>query len=74
MWKALDLPKFPTKLSLKGSGAIYYKKSMLQRQSLTKYLRLTVALVSIFQELFARIDEIFFLPEMLATRMSFYEV
>ena len=58
-------------------------KKDFQRQSVTKYLRLTPFfkcnsekgknLISIFQEFFARNDKIFILGGGLHTRVSFYE-
>ena len=43
MSKALELPKLSNKLRLKKSKANYNQKKAIWRQSVTKYLRLTLA-------------------------------
>ena len=97
MWKTLDLPKGLGKDYVKGLSVtnIFKKttfeviweelkgKTGFQRQSFTKYLRLTLSflwkiagksLISISQEFFSSINKIFISAGTLGTRLSFYEV
>ena len=61
VWKALDSPKLSKILSSKEYGRVRIKND-LQRQSFTKYLRLTHdnLLTSIFQEIFVLLTKISF--------------
>ena len=64
--------------------ASYKLLDLIELQSFTKYLRLTLvfmwngaqakSIISIFQEIFAGVKKIYILAGRLGTRLSFYEV
>ena len=62
MWKALELPKLSNKLSLKESGGNLESKKSFQRQSVTKYLRLTLVFMwnsALWENLIANFEDFF---------------
>ena len=55
----LRLTKVAKEIKFEGVWGKLESKKMFKRQTLTKYLRLTLVLISIFQEPFAKIDKTF---------------
>ena len=82
--KGLRVIKIVKEIRFKGVWVKLEVKNYFQRQSFTKYLRLTLVfmqivlyrkiLIFVFQEFFAIINKICILAGRLSTRLLFYEV
>ena len=83
--KVLKVTKIVKKIKFEGVWDKLESKKGLQRQSVTKYLRLTLkfsceiahywkSFIAIFRDFFASINKISILAGEMSTRLSFYEV
>ena len=82
--KDLRVTKIVKEINFEGVWNELESKKCFQRQSVAKYLRLTLvsceiarhgkSLIAIFRDLFASTNKIFILAGGLGTRISFYEV